>query len=72
MARVAAYPLDRIAKIAASADVSQKSVRRYLSGASMLGSTIRRIERAAALEGLTDAVERRATARGETVEQKAA
>lgn len=41
------YPLnsEQIATVATRADVSARSVRRYLGGASMHATTIRRIER---------------------------
>jgi hypothetical protein len=42
----------QVAALAAVADVSPKSVRRYLAGASMLASSVRRIEGALRAGGL--------------------
>lgn len=42
-------PPERVAVVAAAADVSTRTVRRYLAGLSMHGSSMRRIARA--LEG---------------------
>jgi hypothetical protein len=48
------YSLDseQIAAVAAAADVCERSVRRYLGGASMHASSMRRIERALRAAGL--------------------
>jgi hypothetical protein len=40
--------------VAAAADVSTRTVRRYLAGASVLGSSLRRIRAALAVEGIAD------------------
>jgi hypothetical protein len=40
--------------VAAAADVSTRTVRRYLAGASVLGSSLRRIRAALASEGHPD------------------
>lgn len=62
MARASRYPLtaDQIEAVASRADVSARTVRRYLGGASMLASTMRRV--AAALAALGFGTHVRATA----------
>lgn len=58
MARPSGLPLatPEIERAAAAADVSTRTLRRYLSGVSVLGSTARRIERALHDLGLAAAV----------------
>ncbi len=59
MARAPAVPIALISRVAVRADVSVKSVRRYLAGVQVRGSTARRIEAAARDEGLPELIERR-------------
>jgi hypothetical protein len=60
MARPAAVPADVRARVSAAADVSEKTLRRYLAGVSVTASTLRRIGAALAAEGREDLIEGRA------------
>lgn len=53
MSRTSRLPLQpaQVEAVAAAADVSTKTLRRYLSGASVLGSTLRRITAALVAAG---------------------
>lgn len=62
MARRYSLDSEQIDAVAEAADVSARSVRRYLGGASMLASSMRRIERALRAAGLDDHVRSEARA----------
>lgn len=59
MPRPSVIPVEQAARVRAAADVSEKTLRRYLAGVSVLGSTLRRITAALEAEGRADLVERR-------------
>ncbi len=53
-------PSADVARVATRADVSTKTVRRYLGGVRLLASTVRRVEAAMRAEGLDAAIVTRA------------
>jgi hypothetical protein len=60
MARPALLPPSQLSRVLLAADVSGRTLRRYLAGASLLGSSLRRIEAALRAEGLERLVQARA------------
>lgn len=66
MPRPSVIPVPQAVRVREAADVSEKTLRRYLSGVSMLGSTVRRIEAALRAEGL----ERILVLRAERVQER--
>lgn len=60
MPRPSVAPSARISRVLSAADVSARTLRRYLAGVSVLGSTLRRIENALRAEGLENLIELRA------------
>ncbi len=61
MPRPSVIPVEQALRVRTAADVCEKTLRRYMAGASVLGSTLRRIEAALRAEGREDIVGRRAT-----------
>jgi hypothetical protein len=60
MPRPPVAPSAKISRVLSAADVSARTLRRYLSGVSVLGSTLRRIDAALRAEGLESLIELRA------------
>lgn len=60
MPRPSILPADQLARVLAAADVSRKTLTRYLAGSSLHASSIRRITAALRAEDLERLVEQRA------------
>ena len=63
MPRPATMPADQRTRVLSAADVSRRTLRRYLAGEPLLASTMRRLDAALRAEGLERLIEVRASKR---------